>query len=270
MKKLIIGLSTISMFSVVAYGAVNYAAKVNGKIISINDLDQSFKQTKLFVTHKKITKKAVLEDLVTRELGIQKAYKMKLEQDPTVKKKMEDVLYHAMISKDLEGEFKKIKVSEAMVKQYYKGFPEYRTAQILFRTRPIPSKPEAEEAMKIAWKVYNELKNDPTKFPELANKFSQTAVAPIGGDMGYQPAVKLAQPYFMAIHNKPIGFISKPVVSQYGVHVIKVLGVKDVKDINIPMYQKIVYDKKRDAVIEKYNAELRKGASIQMNEKIIQ
>ncbi|MCK5883561.1 MAG: peptidylprolyl isomerase [Bacteriovoracaceae bacterium] len=267
MKKITVVIASILMFT----GSVlaTPVATVNGDLIEENVFDQTYKQTKLFLTHKKVTKETVLNDMISRQLGIQKALRLKLQLDPTVKQKMQDVLYHAMISKDLGPEFKKIKVVEKDVKKYYSEYPEYRTAHILFRTRSIPSQPESEEALKAAWKVYNTLKSDKSKFPELASKFSQASVAQLGGDMGFQPAVKLAKSYFMAIKGKKQGHITKPVASPFGFHVIKVLAEKDFKDINYPLYQKIVYDKKRDAIISDYFKRLKKGASIHINKKLL-
>ncbi len=267
MKKITLALASLVVLSSSAFATT--VATVNGDKIDQDVFDQTYKQTKLFITHKKVTKETVLDDLINRQLGIQKALKLKLDQDPTVKRKMQDVLYHAMISKDLEPEFKKIKVTETDIKKYYAEYPEYRTAHILFRTRAIPSQPESEEALKAAWKVYNTLMGDQSKFPELAAKFSQASVAQVGGDMGFQPAIKLAKSYFMAIKGKKPGFITKPVASPFGYHVIKVIAEKEYKDINYPLYQKIVYDQKRDAIIEEYFKTLRKGASVQINKNLL-
>lgn len=269
MKKTIALISTLGLLALPVLAENKNVATVNGKAINYQDYDQAYKQAKMFVTHKKVTPETVLDDLINRELGIQKALKIKLNDDPTVKRKMLDVLYHAMISKDLEPEFKKINITENDVKKYYQEFPEYRTAHILFRTRAIPSQPEAEEALKQAWKVYNTLQADPSKFPELANKFSQTAVANVGGDLGFQPAIRLAKSYFDAIKGQTPGFITKPVVSPFGVHIIKIIGVKDFKDIDYPLYQKIIYDQRRDAAIEQYFEKLRKGASIQIEKSLL-
>ncbi len=269
MKKTLALISTLGLFALPVIAETKNVATVNGKPISYQEFDQAYKQTKMFITHKKVTPETVLDDLINRELGIQKALKTKLEQDPTVKYKMLDVLYHALVSKDLEPEFKKINITETDVKKYYQEFPEYRSAHILFRTRALPSQPEAEEALKQAWKVYNTLQADPNKFPELANKFSQTAVAEVGGDIGYQPAIRLAKSYFDAIKGQKVGFITKPVVSPFGVHIIKVIAIKDFKDIDYPLYQKIIYDQRRDAAIAQYFEKMRKGASIQIEKSLL-
>lgn len=244
-------------------------ATVNGLKITKDELDEAYRQRMLFVSDKPAKKEEVLNELINRRLGISRARENKLDQDPTVKYKMEDIMYHAQISKDLEPKLKKISVTDDDVKKYYNDNPEYRTAHILFRVRVEPDEVEIEEALKKAVEVYNTLKKNPGKFAELANKFSQSSTAPSGGDMGFQPAIRLAPEYFEAIKGKANEYISPPVRTQFGYHIIKILAKKDFKSINMPLYKKIVYDKKRDAVLAKYFDDLRKGANISVKKKLI-
>lgn len=244
-------------------------ATVNGIKIKKSELDKKFYQNLLFVSDKVVTKKKVLNDIINRELGIQRAKNKKLQNDPVVKEKMEDVLYHAQISKDLEPQLKKIVVTDDDIKKYYSANPEYRTAHILFRVRAKPEKNEALAAQKKAMEVYQSLKQSPDKFAELANRYSQSSTAANGGDMGFQPAVRMAPEYFKAINGKPDNYITSPVRSQFGYHIIKVLAKKDFGSINTALYKKIVYDKKRDQILEKYFDGLQKGASINVDEKYL-
>ncbi|OFZ14236.1 MAG: hypothetical protein A2X86_05135 [Bdellovibrionales bacterium GWA2_49_15] len=244
-------------------------AEVNGHPILLKDFETTYQQNLLFIADKIVTKEKVINDLINRELGIDRAKKSKLQDDALVKQKMEDVLYHAQVSKDLEPLLKKIVVTDEDVKDYYVKHPEYRTAHILFRMTANPSDNEIKGALEVAGKVYEQLKTEPHKFSELANKFSQTSAAPNGGDIGFQPAVRLAPEYFIAINGKPQDYITTPVRSQFGYHIIKVLSVRDFKEINIPLYKKIVYDVKRDEILNDYFATLRKGANIKIDKKYL-
>ncbi|MBT3585302.1 MAG: hypothetical protein HN509_10365 [Halobacteriovoraceae bacterium] len=244
-------------------------ATVNGKNIKKSIFDETYQQNLLFVSDKPVTKEKVLNDLIHRELGIMRARKNGLDSDPVVKRKMEDILYHAMISKDLEPKLKKIVVTDKDVKSYYGSNPEIRTAHILFRMRATPQKKESDEALKAAMKVYKTAVKNPDKFAELANKFSQSSTAPNGGDMGYQPVVRLAPEYFDAIKGKKQGFISAPTRTQFGYHVIKVLGIKDFKAANMALYKKVVYDRKRDKILAKYFKDLKKSAAITVQKKYL-
>lgn len=244
-------------------------ATVNGVKIKKSELDKQYYQNLLYVSDKVVTKKTVLDDMVNRVLGIQRAKSQKLNQDPVVKEKMEDVLYHAQISKDLEPKLKKIVVTDDDVKAYYATHPEYRTAHILFRVRAKPDKNEALAAQKKSMEVYESLKQNPDKFAELANRYSQSSTATNGGDMGFQPAVRMAPQYFNAINGKPDGYISPPVRTQFGYHIIKVLSKKDYGSINTALYKKIVYDRKRDKILDEYFDGLQKGASVKIDEKLL-
>jgi len=265
--RIFIILALLPTFAFAAKGGA--VATVNGKEITKEFFDNSYKRNLMFVSDKKVTPEKVVNDLINRELGIQKAKKNNLENDPVVQQKMLDVLYHAQISKDLEPLLRKIKVTDKDVKNYYTKYPEYRTAQILFRIKAQPSKGEAEAALAKAMEVYDTVKKGPDQFTALANKYSQSSSAPLGGDLGFQPAVSLAPEYFAAIKGKAKNYITSPIRSQFGYHIVKVLAVRKFKDINKAQYKKLVYDKKRDAVIEGYFSQLRSKASIKIDKNLL-
>ena len=271
MRKILLSVALLSLSGALIAAKKNdpVVATVNGKAITKSVFDEAYKQNQLFVSKKQVSKEKVIFDLINRELGIKKAKENKLDNDPVVLKKMEDIMYHAQISKDLEPQLKKIEVSDGDVKKYYKDNPEYRTAHILFRLRAQPSKDEMKAAQEQAFKVYEAAKKSPDKFSQLANKFSQSSTAPNGGDLGFQPSVRLAPEYFKAIKGKAVGHLTPPTRTQFGYHVIKVLAVKDYKSINTALYKKLVYDSKRDAILEKYFEGLRKKAKITINKEAL-
>ena len=51
--------------------------------------------------------------------------------------------------------------------------------------------------------------------------------------MGFQPASQLATEYFKAIKGKSVGYISPPVRTQFGYHIIKVLAAKSYEKIKL-------------------------------------
>ena len=257
------------MMIVPAFAQNDVVATVNGRTISKKEFEDYHLQNLKFVGQRKITKEVSVQDLINRELGIAKAKKTGLDKDPTVVSRQEDILYHAQTSKDLENEFKKINVSDDEVKSYYEDNKEYRTAHILYRLRAEPSEDEVKGALTQSQEIYNQLQKNPEDFAKLANKFSQTTAAPVGGDLGFQPPTRLAPEYFAAIKGQKPGFVTKPTRSQMGYHVIKVLGVKSIDQIDKNLYKKIIYDRKRDALIENYFKGLAKGADIKINQNAI-
>jgi peptidyl-prolyl cis-trans isomerase C len=259
----------ISISALAQTAADPVVATVNGVEIRKNQLEQAYEQNMMYVSDKVVTKEKVLNDIINREIGIKKAKEEKLENDPVVKAKMEDVLYHAKISKDLEKKLQAITVTDKEAEDYYKHNKEYRTAHILFRVRVSPEKEETQEALKKAMEVYKQLQAKPQLWPELANKYSQSSTAPSGGDLGYLPAVKYAPEYFKAINGKANGYITPPVRTQFGYHIVKVLGVHEWKEVDPAIYKKIVYDQKRDKILEEYFAEGRKTAQIKINKEFL-
>lgn len=268
MKKLSFAFLAV-MMTLPALAQNQVVATVNGRTITKKQFEDYHLQNLKFVGQRKITKEVSLQDLINRELGIQKAKKTGLDKDPVVVAKQEDILYHAQISKDLEGEFKKITVTDSDVEKYYEENKEYRTAHILYRLRVEPTPEEVKAAFTQSMDIYSTLEKSPEDFAKLANKFSQTSAAPVGGDLGFQPPTMLAAEYFEAIKGQKVGYITKPVRTQMGYHVIKILGVKTFNQIDKNLYKKIIYDKKRDAMIENYFKSLAKGVDIKTNPNLL-
>jgi peptidyl-prolyl cis-trans isomerase C len=268
MKNLSLAVIALTL-AIPAFAQNQVVATVNGRSITKKQFEEYHLQNLKFVGQRKISKEVSLQDLINRELGIQKAKKTGLDKDPGVISKQEDILFHAQISKDLENEFKKINVSDDDVKKYYENNKEYRTANILYRLRAEPTPEEVKAALLQSTEIYEVLQKEPDSFTKYANKFTQSSTAPVGGDLGFQPPTRLAPEYFEAIKGQKVGFISKPVRTQLGYHVIKILGVKTFDQIDKNLYKKIIYDTKRDAMIENYFKGLAKGADIKTNPNLI-
>ncbi len=264
MKKLAL-ISLATMMVLPAFAQKDVVATVNGRVITKKQFEDYHLQNLKFVGQRQITKEVSLQDLINRELGIIKAKKSGTDKDQAIIAKQEDILFHAQISKDLEGEFKKITVSDDDVKKYYEDNKEYRTAHILYRLRAEPTPDEVKAAYEQTMAIYAQLQKTPDDFAKMANKYSQTSAAPVGGDLGFQPPTRLAPEYFEAIKGQKAGFISKPTRTQMGYHIIKVLGVKSFEQIDKNLYKKIIYDRKRDALMDEYFKGLSQGVVIKKN-----
>lgn len=271
MKIIISTLITILSFSV--YSAKDpVVATVNGKTIKKSELNKYYKDNLKYINKKTVTIESSLNDLINKIVGIEKAKKNKLQNDPIVSKKMDEILYHAQISKDLEGTLLKLankKILDTEVKSYYKNNKEYRTAQILYRLRAVPSPDEVQKGYKQMLTLYDELKKKPDTFTDLASRFSQSTTAQTGGDLGFQPAARLSPEYFQKIKGKVVGTITKPFRTQFGYHVVKVLGIKKYDQIDKNVYKKLIYDQKRDKILKDYFENLRAKANIKINKKHI-
>ena len=269
MKVAFLALALITTFAFAQQKANDVVATVNGKAITKGQLEDYHQQNLRFISQRKITREVSLDDLINRELGVQKARKTGLDKDPIVVYKMEEILYHAQISKDLEGELKKITVSDDEVRKYYADNKEYRTAHILYRLRAQPTPDEVKKALEQSLSIYEDVSKNPDAFATMANKFSQSTAAPVGGDLGFQPPTRLAPEYYAAIKGQKTGFITRPVRTQMGYHIIKVLGVKEFEQIDKNLYKKVIYDQKRDAILASYFKNMQKGADIKINKNLL-
>ena len=257
--KLIFLISLILFSIILSAQADPILATVNGEKILQSDFLKTYRQNKMFVSSNVITKQKTLNDMISKIVGVQRAKRNKLHRDPTVVEKIDDILYHAQISRDLEGDLKKIRVTDLDIKTYYNNNKEYRTAQILLRVKIDAGAEESNNILKVAREIYNKVKQSSDKFGEFANRYSQASNANTGGDMGFQPPTRYAPEYFAAIKGKEIGYITPPIKTQYGFHIVKILSIRPFKDINLGLYKKIVYDQKRDAILQGYFRNLRAG-----------
>ena len=244
-------------------------ATVNGKKILKSQFEKKLEQRRSFPSNKTVKKEDVLNSMIARIIGAERAKRSGLQKRPEVIEKINDILYHAQISKDMEGKLQKIKISDHDVKTYYNKNKEYRTAQILLRTKAKPDPKNDGKILKVAQEISKKVREAPDKFGEFANRYSQASNAKTGGDMGFQIPVRYPPEYFNAINGKKLGTIVGPIKTQFGYHIAKVLGVKGFKDINLNMYKKIVYDQKRDILLENYFKSLRKDAKIKVNRKVL-
>jgi peptidyl-prolyl cis-trans isomerase D len=125
-------------------------------------------------------------------------------------------------------------VSEADLKAYYEsnqarlGTPEERqAAHILIKTDPKANDKEVLDAKVKAEILAAQLKKDPSQFAKLAKENSQDAgSATQGGDLGYFKRDAMVKPFSDAAFSMKEGEISAPVKSDFGWHIIRLIGIK--------------------------------------------
>ena len=246
-------------------------AKINGKEIGMEDFNKKYQENLRYFHFKAPSKKNVLDDLIKRELGIQEAKRLGLEKDPEIRDRMETVLYHALLEKQLAKEFEKINITDEEAKKYYDANPEIRTSHIFVAVPPGAAKEQENEALKKIKTIQDEhLKKGEMSFAEIAQRYSEGVAAPMGGDIDYQTQDKLDPIYYKtAVDLKKPGAVSGIVRSQFGFHIIKLTGIKPWADTDKAKMKRIVFEKKREAVFEKYMAELRKKAKVSINNALI-
>ena len=148
LKTPIYGFLVASVFCVFTGNQTNSSsviAEVNDKKISLESFDLRFRRASKLFPFKPPTRSAFLDDLITRELIIQKAESEGLQKDPLVEEQLEQVLFAAWVEKEMAKKFRPDSISEAEAKAFYSRNPEIRTSHIFIGVSPFAS-PEEEKA----------------------------------------------------------------------------------------------------------------------------
>jgi parvulin-like peptidyl-prolyl isomerase len=254
-----------------AIQAATELARINGTVISLEDFNKRYKESLKYFQFKAPTKKNVLDEIIKRELGIQEAKKDGLDKDPEVIDRMNTVLYQALLDKKLNKQFDAINVTDSEAESYYDKNPEIRTSHIFIAVRPDATKAEAQKAYdKIRDIQSKDLAPGKMSFAEVAQKFSEGVAAPNGGDIDYQTRDKLDPAYYAAALKLGMNQVSGIIRSQFGYHIIKLTGKKSWEDVDHPTVKRAVFDQERQAIFEKYMAQLRNQGKVTVHAELLQ
>jgi parvulin-like peptidyl-prolyl isomerase len=140
---------------------------------------------------------------------------------------------------------------------------ELRVSHILLRPDGAGSLAETDRLKMLAAKMREQIQSGNRTFEEMAKQFSSGPSRRKGGDLGYIPRRGLMfEQFSTAAFKLDKGEISEPVVSPYGVHLIKVTGIRpgrkrmsEVKDqIQTPaaeeFFEKLATEEREKATIE--------------------
>ena len=198
----------------------------------------------------------VKEELVTREILIQAAEKLKLASSPEVKAQMEIARQSIMIRALVADFVKKNPVSDAEISAEYErikaqaGDKEYHVRHILVATE--------DEAKAIIAKI-----KAGSSFEELAKQSKDTGSANNGGDLDWATPAAFVKPFSDAMITLKKGQMTeKPVQSQYGFHVIKVDDIRPAKIPALDDVKRQIVEGLEQKKLQAYQEELRKKAVI--------
>lgn len=251
--------------------AATELAKVNTKVITLEDFNDKYRENLKFFHFSKPSKENVLDDLIKRELGIQEARKLGLDRDPEVQERMETVLYHALLEKNLGKEFEKIHVTDDEASSYYKKNPEIRTSHIFVAVPAGADKATEEKALKKIKKIMDQnLGAEKMNFAEAAQRFSEGPSAPMGGDIDYKTKDQLDPTYYdTAVKLGSAGSTSGIVRSQFGYHIIRLTAVRGWGDTDKAKIKRLVFENRRQEMFDRYMTDLRKKAQVSVNNNLI-
>jgi len=124
-----------------------------------------------------------------------------------------------------------------------------------------------------AKRLQAQLKSGQQKFADLAKKYSLSADAKLGGDLGFFPRGVMPPQFDEVAFHLGVGQISDVVVTDYGFHLFKVLEKrpgrkKELSEVRSEVERRLLDEKRRDAQKE-YVKALREKAQVQVNEPVL-
>ncbi len=165
-------------------------------------------------------RKAILDELVSRELARQEAVKKGLEKNPEVKQQIAQASSEILVRALVQDFIKNNNPTDDQLKAAYDklkaqmGDKQYNARHILVKTE--------KEAKSIIAQL-----NKGAKFEKLASKSQDPGSAARGGELGFNPPTAFVPPFAKALTSLKKGETTKtPVQTQYGWHVIQLIDVK--------------------------------------------
>ncbi len=263
-------LGVICLFYTGQVLAETVVAKVGNREITLDD----FKKRYAEVTQQTINppnKEQFLEDLVRYEVGLQEAEKKNVRQNPIVQERIRQEIYKGLLETELSEQINKISVSEAEMKELYRKYPEVRTAHILIEFKGDSSPAEIAAAQKRAEEIYQEVKTAKRPFEDLVRLYTDdTFTKENGGDVGWQTSVTLSPEYYNAVINMKPGSVKGLIRTRYGLHIVKMLGIKSYARADKRQLRAAVFDQKRRVLFDNYFKNLKSQYKISVNKKLIE
>jgi parvulin-like peptidyl-prolyl isomerase len=213
---------------------------------------------------------AFLEDLVRFELGVQEAEKAKLQNDPLVKERMKQVLYNAILEKQIGKRVEDIKITESEMKEYYKKNPEVRLAHILIEIKDGAKPEERETVHKRALEIFDDVKKSKRPFEELVRLYTDDLpTKEMGGDIGFQSRVTLAPVLYDATAGMKIGDVKGLIDTHFGYHIIKLLDRRTFDLADKRQIRAALFDDKRAKIFNDYFEKLKKQYNVEINREAL-
>ncbi len=245
---------SFKVYNANAGGDKGVAAKINGEIVYINDLKQSYAdhpQIKDRVSFEEFYAKT-LDVFVNSKLVYQAAQKAKIEETPEYQRQLvtakEDLARKLYLEKQVEE-----KVNDAAVKKLYDEYTSKFESQKEIKAKHIlvDSEDKAKE-------VINKLKKG-EDFVKLAKEYSKDQV-----DLGYFTEEMMVPEFSKAAFAMNKGAYSKtPVKTEFGYHVILVEDIRASKPLELKDVEPQLKNMVTQQVIAEIFDDLRNNAKVE-------
>ena len=143
---------------------------------------------------------------------------------------------------------------------------ETRARHILLRTSPQLT---AEVAARQLGEYRRQIESGARRFDDLAREFSEDGSAAQGGDLGWQPPGTMVPEFEQAMNALPLGGISAPLATRFGMHLIQVQERRDTALDPRRLREQVrnqLREQKFDGAYALWTKDLRARAYIEMRE----
>ncbi len=235
MNKIVSGILIGSILVVGVAFAKTYAV-VDGQEITDGDVAVFLKNPQIKLENlPEPNRKKVLDRIIDNKLLTKYAIKQGIESDKEYKIALEKVKENLALEIFMQKEFKKLKISDKEIKDFYNKNREKFQQPAKVKARHILVKTENEAKSLI--KELNSASDVKAKFIELAKKNSIGPSKNNGGDLGWFGERQMVPAFSKAAFALKKGeYTKKPVKTQFGYHIIyvedkKPAGIAKLKDV---------------------------------------
>lgn len=231
----------------------NILAVVGGKNITQNDVDSLLKsldpQTAMQFNSEE-AKKGLVQQLVYQELFYLDAMDNGLDKEDEFIKELDKVKANYLKQYAVSKLFKNIVVSDEELLEMYNQNMEHFSTPDSVRASHILVDSE-NEAKEILGEISGGL-----SFEDAAQKYSKCPSKNEGGDLGYFAKGQMVPEFEDASFKLDIGDLSEPVKTQFGYHLIKVVGKKEksskaFEDVREQLLQDLIMNKQEQVYFVK-------------------
>jgi parvulin-like peptidyl-prolyl isomerase len=270
MNKINLWLVSFTILTLQAAQANTEVAKVNDKVITLEQVNARISEQARSGVPGSLSKKAAVDELIKREAAIQEAKRLKLDQDPAISERINNVLYFAVLEKKLGSDFEKITLSDAEARNWYEKNPEIRTSHIFIALPPSATAEDEKVATNKLNSLLAEIKSGKSSFAEVAQRNSEDPSAAMGGDLDYRLKDRLDPNYYRAaLRLGKAGDISGIVRTPFGMHVIRLTGKHSWSEVDRQRVKRVILDEKRQEIVSNYLNDLRQKAKVTVNNGVI-
>jgi parvulin-like peptidyl-prolyl isomerase len=266
---LVTGLAVQLSFAISALAAPaggGEAARVNDHVITVDQV--TARVVEQAHAGQIVSRKQALEDLIRKDVAVDEAKRLKIDQDPVVQDRINGVLFTSLLEKRVDPEFNRSTLSDAEAKAWYQKNPEIRTSQIFVALSPDASADEEQRATAKLNQAMADIKSGKMSFAEAAQKFSEDPTSTLGGDMDYRGKDRLDPSYYRAaLKIGKIGDTIGPVRTAFGLNLIRLTGKHTWSESNRILNKKVIMEERRVELANRYLNDLRQKAKVTISEK---